>query len=135
MSVTLPAPMTPAPFVTVHDCVGPVGCTATVTLYGAPLGMPVTKVKAPSAPIDRSSPPLFWSTSPLPASPPTVPPTVKSLVLQLTTTLVTLPSPTVPEPLPTVQACVGPLGCVRTVTLKVAPLASAFGNVKAPSAP
>src|SRR4030095_17053946 len=119
--VTLPAPMTPDPFATVHACAGPLGCAATVTLYDAPLGHAVGKVKPPSAPIDRLSPPLFWSTTAEPASPPTLPPTVKSLVLQLTTTLVTLAAPTVPEPLPTVQACVGPLGWVGNAQCDVTP--------------
>jgi hypothetical protein len=66
---------------------------------------------------DRSSPPLFRSTTLAPlTSPLTVPPTVYELVVQATATFVTLPPPTVPLPLVTVQVCDGDVGWVFTVT-------------------
>src|SRR5580693_8361244 len=51
---------------------------------------------------------------------------------QVTATVVTAPFVTLPLALPTVQACVGPPGCVRTVTLYVEPLAMAVAKVKLP---
>ncbi len=54
------------------------------------------------------------------------------MLAQLTTTVVTLDPEIVPEPPLTVQA--SPAGCVLTVTLYVAPLVSAAGNVNAPLA-
>jgi len=52
-------------------------------------------------------------------------------VTQETAMLVMLAAATAPLPLETVQVCV--LGCVVTVTPKVAPLASDVGNVNVPS--
>ncbi len=73
-------------------------------------------MKVPFAEMDRLSPPLFWSTSPVPARPETVPPTVDAPVTQVTATFVTFPLPTVPLPFVTVHVCAGEVGWVRTVT-------------------
>jgi hypothetical protein len=55
---------------------GEPGPLSTVTSNVSPSGTLVAKVKEPSAVIERSSPPLFWSTIPVPSTPRTVPPTV-----------------------------------------------------------
>jgi hypothetical protein len=66
----------PAAFAIEQNCDGPVGCESAVTLYGEPESMLVLKLNVPLALTARSSAPLFWSTSPEPASPATVPPIV-----------------------------------------------------------
>ena len=58
---------------------------------------------------------LFRSFSPVPASPLTVPPMVKLEVTQVIATVDTF-ALAVPEPLATVQVCVGVEGCPCTVT-------------------
>src|SRR3954447_3723019 len=87
--VTLAPPTVPLPLVTAHVCQRFVGEVRTVTAKGAPLATEVENVKAPFAPIARSSAALFWRTRPVPARPLTVPPMVKRVVLQATCTLVT----------------------------------------------
>src|SRR5690349_2607823 len=67
--VTFDASTVPDAFATVHVCVGPPGCFLTVTLKAAPLATGVANANAPSALIVRSSPPLFWRTSPVPTRP------------------------------------------------------------------
>src|SRR5687767_1525503 len=81
-----------------------------------------------------SLPMPFSSTRPEPARPETEPPTENVPVAHVTATSATSAEPTVPEAFATVQLCAGPLGCALTVTLYVAPDATGFGNVKAPSA-
>ena len=49
-------------------------------------------------------------------------------------TVVTLPVATVPEPWLTEQVCVGPVGCVLTVTAKVPPLCIGVENENVPFA-
>src|SRR4051812_19144808 len=83
--------------------------------------------------IGRSSPPLLRRMRPVPERPVTVPPTANELVPQLTTTVVTLPATTLPASPLTTQVCAGtPVGCVLTVTLNGAPLATGVRNVKLP---
>ena len=53
-------------------------------------------------------------------------------VAQSTTTVVTSPLPTVPEPPETVQVCEGPVGCAAIVTANAAPLAIGVGNTNEP---
>ena len=60
--------------------------------------------------------PLSCRTTVSPApSPVTLPPTVKLAVAQVTATFVTF-ALAMPEPIVTVQVCLGAVGCVRTVT-------------------
>ncbi len=63
-----------------------------------------------------------------------MPPTVYLLVVQVTATLVTSAPPMVPVSLVTTHVWLGVVGCVRTVTAYIAPLATAAGKVKLPSA-
>ena len=104
-----------------------------MALKAAPDATGEGKAKAPFAEIPSFSP-LTSSTRPTPASPLTVPPTRKELVVQVMATEVTLALATVPLPPLTEQTCVGPLGCVETVTLKPDPEATATGKVKLPFA-
>ena len=78
--------------------------------------MGVANENVPLALMERLSPPLSWSTRPVPASPLTVPPMVYVFVAQLTLTLVTLAAPTVPVPPDTLHVCEGEDGCARIVT-------------------
>src|SRR5206468_9347322 len=113
----------PLPIATTQVCDGIVGCTDTVTLYGAPLATGVGNTNAPLLVSGRSSPLLFWSTT-MPASPLMVPATTKWSMLHVTITLVTAPNAIVPTPFDTVQTCVGLLGGVLTFTANAAPLAT-----------
>src|SRR5208283_3901615 len=98
----------PDPLVTVHVCVGLVGCVCTVTLYA-----PLTKVlnvncTVPVPLMVSVSVPLSANTNPVPLSPVTVPPIVYSET-QVTRTFVTL-AEAVPDPLVTVHVCPGFVG-------------------------
>jgi hypothetical protein len=129
--VTLAAAV-PDPFVTLHICVGFVGCVCTVTLYKPPKVNAVLNVKG-TVPVPvtvKASPLLSSSTNPVPARPVTVPPTVTVAVVQVTCTDVTF-AVAVPDPFATVHVSDGLLGCVPTVTAYAPPLAKAVLNVKA----
>jgi hypothetical protein len=67
---------------------------------------------------------LFRSTKPVPVSPLTVPPIVKLLVVQVTLMFATSVLATVSGLFVMVQVWLGVVGCVRTLTAYVAPLAS-----------
>jgi len=104
----------PEPLLTVHVCVGFVGCVCTVTLY-----VPFTNVlnvncTVPVPVTVYVSVALSANTNPDPLSPVTVPPIVYSET-QVTATFVTL-TDEVPDPLATVHVCPGFDGCVPTVT-------------------
>ena len=113
--VTLPAPTTPVPPLTMQLWAGPVGCVMIVTLKALPLATGVAKVNAPSALMVRLSVSLFWRTRPVPDRPVTFPPTVNAPVTHLTATFVTF-AVALPEPFDTVHVCVGPEGWVLIVT-------------------
>ena len=68
----------------------------------------------------------------MPVRPFTVTFTKKVFGLQLTLTLLTLAEPMVPTPPPTRQVCAGAVGGVFTVTVKLVPLGSGWGNMKVP---
>ena len=132
--VTLPVATVPEPWLTEQVCVGPVGCVLTVTAKVPPLCIGVENENEPFALTVRSLPPLFCRTRPVPPRPLTVPPTVYELVAQLTTTPVTSLVPMVPDALESWQVWAGPVGWVLIDTVKVAPLATVVGKVKAPPA-
>ena len=75
------------------------------------------------------------SVRPNPVRPVTVPPMRNERVVQVIVTFVTFAFGIVPEPKPTTQSCVGPAGCVCTVTVYAAPLARPPPNVNAPFEP
>src|SRR4051812_33210171 len=106
----------PASADTVQVCHGIVDWVFTVTPYAALLETGVANVNVPSAFTERSSPPLFCSTSPEPARPVTVPPTLNDRVWQLTCTSVTSASPALLLPLVTEHICVGFDGWFFTTT-------------------
>src|SRR5690349_15774731 len=85
----------PVPPVIVQIC--PEGCCAIVMVYGVPLASVFANVKlvAPAETLTLGSPGVA-STSPEPTRPAMLPPTWYSFVAQVTVTLVTSPSPTVP---------------------------------------
>ena len=114
--VALPPASVAAPPVTTHVCAGVMGLVLTVTAKFVPSVRGVAKTKVPSADTGRSSPPLSWSTRPVPERPITEPPTVNLLVTQATATLVAFAPASVPVPLVTVQTCERLVGCVFTVT-------------------
>src|SRR5512132_941544 len=64
----------PVPLATVQICGGAAGWVLTLTEYEPPLRMPVANANAPFEVTGRSSPALFWRTSPVPSRPLTVPP-------------------------------------------------------------
>jgi len=104
----------PEPLLTVHVCVGFVGCVCTVTLY-----VPFTNVlnvncTVPAPLMVNVSVALSANTNPDPLSPVIVPPIVYSET-QVTWTFVTL-ADEVPDPFVTVQVCPGFVGWVPTVT-------------------
>src|SRR5512138_6 len=106
----------------------------TSTSYVRPLSMAVANVNASSPVIVRSSAPLFRSTSPDPANPPTIPPTVNWRRVHVTVTSVTSAFVTVPSPLAIEHARTGSEGAVCTVTSYVPPLATLPGKENVPSA-
>src|SRR5450755_2176814 len=106
-TTTLALPITPGPpLVTVQVWLGLVGCCATTMSYAEPL----VSERLKSLPLSDMALLLFCRTMPVPSKPVIVPLRVKLCVTQLTATLLTL-AIAVPEPLLTVQSCVGALGC------------------------
>jgi len=108
----------PLPLTTTQVCGGFAGCDLMVTAYVVPLASGVANVKLTlllELMTGRSSPPLSCKTRPALPKPETLPPTVNTGT-QVTCTVVTVPVAT-PEPLVTLQFCVGVDGCVLTVTL------------------
>ena len=97
---------------TVHVCAGPEGCVLTVTSNDERSASGVENENVPSAPIGRSSPLLSCSVSPVPARPETMPPTLNLSVTQSTSTLVTFPLASLPEPDVTLHVCLGFDGCI-----------------------
>lgn len=111
--VTFADATVPAPLVTAQ--VSPVGCTAMPTEYVCPEACETLKVNGPLTLTVNSSPSVEFSncTEPPKLKPETAPPIVKeagAIALQVTTMLVTLAEPSVPDPL--VRAQVSPVDAV-----------------------
>jgi hypothetical protein len=110
---TLALVIVPLPPATVQTCHGDVGWAVGTTLNAVPLAI-AGNANAPPVTLTELTPSL--RTRPPPLSPETLPLTTYLFVVHATFTLVTFAPPMVPLAPLRAHVCVGPLGCVFTVT-------------------